>query len=60
MERLAADGQLAIYKHDGYWQCMDTYRELQMLNQQWTTGHAPWTRWWGDEGHATTRLKRSA
>jgi glucose-1-phosphate cytidylyltransferase len=60
LERLAADGQLAIYKHDGYWQCMDTYRELQMLNQQWTTGQAPWTRWWGDARHATTRLKRSA
>lgn len=60
MERLAADGELGIYKHDGYWQAMDTYRELQMLNQQWSAGRAPWTRWWRDEGNATPRLKRSA
>jgi len=59
LERLAADGELAIFKHDGYWQCMDTYREQQMLNQQWATGRAPWTRWW-TEGHATTSLKRPA
>jgi glucose-1-phosphate cytidylyltransferase len=60
LERLATEGQLGIYKHHGYWQAMDTYRELQMLNQQWSAGRAPWTRWWGDEGHATARLQRSA
>lgn len=60
LERLVADDELAIFKHDGYWQAMDTYRELQMLNQQWASGQAPWTRWWGDEGYAATRLKRPA
>ncbi len=46
LERLAADGQLAVFKHDGYWQCMDTMRDLQSLNEQWALGRAPWKRWW--------------
>ena len=40
--RLAADGQLSIYKHRGFWACMDTQRDLEFLNKLWTSGQAPW------------------
>jgi glucose-1-phosphate cytidylyltransferase len=39
---LAQRGQLAAYRHDGFWQCMDTYREMLALNQIWARGDAPW------------------
>ncbi len=42
MERLAAEKQLAVYKHIGYWRCMDTYRDLEALNHDWTSGHPGW------------------
>ncbi len=42
MERLAAEKQMAVYKHSGYWRCMDTYRDLEALNQDWTSGHPGW------------------
>lgn len=42
---LARDGQLAAYKHDGFWQPMDTLREKNMLNNLWNTGKAPWKVW---------------
>jgi glucose-1-phosphate cytidylyltransferase len=45
LARLARDGQLAVYQHEGFWQCMDTYREAQMLNEMWNTGKAPWVVW---------------
>ncbi|BBO66723.1 glucose-1-phosphate cytidylyltransferase [Desulfosarcina alkanivorans] len=35
LERLAADGELMVYRHPGFWQCMDTYRDLQLLNNLW-------------------------
>ena len=44
LEDMAARGQLAVYKHDGFWQCMDTYRELQHLNDLWASGHVPWAK----------------
>jgi glucose-1-phosphate cytidylyltransferase len=40
--RLAADGQLSMYKHDGFWHCMDTQRDRDMLNNIWEAGQAPW------------------
>jgi glucose-1-phosphate cytidylyltransferase len=40
--RLAADGQLSIYKHRGFWACMDTQRDLEHLNKLWASGDAPW------------------
>ncbi|TME47406.1 MAG: glucose-1-phosphate cytidylyltransferase [Chloroflexi bacterium] len=46
LERLAAEGQLGVYKHDGYWQPMDTYRDMQLLNEQWKSGRAPWVSQW--------------
>jgi len=42
LERLTREGQLKAYCHDGFWQCMDTYREQQMLDQLWRSGNAPW------------------
>lgn len=41
LERLAADGELMVHRHEGFWQCMDTYRDLQRLEQAWASG-APW------------------
>ncbi len=46
LERMAEDGELAVYKHSGYWQPMDTFRDTQLLNEQWNSGHAPWVRRW--------------
>lgn len=45
MERLAVEGQLRAYLHDGFWQCMDTYREQQLLERIWRSGQAPWKKW---------------
>lgn len=42
LERLAADGELMAYKHLGFWQCMDTLRDAERLNQFWASGMAPW------------------
>ena len=42
LERLAAEGQLAMYPHKGFWQCMDTLRDAQTLNAMWSKGKAPW------------------
>jgi glucose-1-phosphate cytidylyltransferase len=45
MERLAADGQLMAYKHDSFWQCMDTLREKHLLQSMWDSGTPPWKLW---------------
>jgi glucose-1-phosphate cytidylyltransferase len=45
LERLAADGQLAAYRHDGFWHCMDTLRDVQLLEKIWSEGDAPWKVW---------------
>jgi glucose-1-phosphate cytidylyltransferase len=45
LEHLAADRQLAAYKHDSFWQCMDTLRDLRLLESLWQGGHAPWMTW---------------
>ena len=45
MQNLAKLGELATYKHEGFWQSMDTYRELELLNNFWRTGKAPWKVW---------------
>ena len=42
LERLARDGELAIFRHNGFWHCMDTYRDMEQLNEIWATGNAPW------------------
>ena len=45
METLAKEGKLGIYKHTGFWQCMDTQRDRIKLEQLWQDGSAPWKRW---------------
>jgi glucose-1-phosphate cytidylyltransferase len=45
LKALAAQGQLMAYRHTGYWQCMDTYREQQLLANLWNSGQAPWKVW---------------
>lgn len=45
LQRLARDGELGVYVHDGFWQPMDTYRELKLLDQYWESGTAPWKVW---------------
>ena len=45
MERLAAQGQLAAYRHTGFWKCMDTLRDKNALNELWARGQAPWKCW---------------
>ena len=42
LEKLAEDGELVAYRHDGYWQCMDTYRDWLLLEDLWQSGDAPW------------------
>ncbi len=45
LERLAAEKQIAAYKYNGFWQCMDTKREMDKLNSMWNAGKAPWKVW---------------
>lgn len=45
LERLAMDGQLAAYRHDRFWQCMDTLRDKRLLEGLWQTNKAPWKIW---------------
>jgi glucose-1-phosphate cytidylyltransferase len=42
LERLAADGSLAAFRHEGYWRCLDTYKDAVVLEQEWESGAAPW------------------
>ncbi len=44
MSRLAQDGQLMAFKHEGFWQCMDTLRDKELLQKLWKTGRAPWVQ----------------
>jgi glucose-1-phosphate cytidylyltransferase len=45
LERLTRDGQLAVYRHPGFWQCMDTVRDMKYLNDLWDKGTPPWRIW---------------
>jgi glucose-1-phosphate cytidylyltransferase len=45
MERLAADNQLVAYRHEGFWQCMDTMRDMRLLQSLWRSSSAPWKVW---------------
>ena len=45
MEKAAVQGELMAFKHDGYWQCMDTKREMDKLEELWESGKAPWKSW---------------
>jgi len=45
MNKLASDGQLMAFEHDGFWQPMDTLREKYLLEKYWESGEAPWKKW---------------
>jgi len=45
LERLSIDRRLAAYKHEGFWQCMDTLRDVRLVEGHWQSGAAPWKRW---------------
>ena len=45
LERLASEGQLGAYRHPGFWDCMDTYKDALILNDLWASGEAPWKVW---------------
>lgn len=45
LERLAREGQLIAYRHDDFWQCMDTVRDVRLLEDLWNGGDAPWKLW---------------
>jgi glucose-1-phosphate cytidylyltransferase len=45
LEKIASLGELKAYKHEGFWQCMDTQRDKQKLEELWASGKAPWRKW---------------
>jgi len=45
LPELAKKKQLAVYAHGGYWQCMDTVRDMELLNAEWNVGNSPWKIW---------------
>lgn len=45
LAQMAADGQLSAFRHEGFWQPMDTFRESKLLNDLWDSGSAPWKVW---------------
>ncbi|MBF0483591.1 MAG: glucose-1-phosphate cytidylyltransferase [Candidatus Omnitrophica bacterium] len=45
LQKLAADGELKVHAHKGFWQCMDTYRDYVYLQELWKKGNASWKRW---------------
>ncbi len=45
LENLAKDGELMVYRHDGFWKCMDTQRDRMQLEELWREGRAPWRIW---------------
>lgn len=50
LQQLAQEGKLGVYKHKGFWQCMDTQRDRGLLEGLWGSGNAPWAIWDKNEG----------
>jgi glucose-1-phosphate cytidylyltransferase len=48
LERLAGAGELRAFRHTGFWECMDTYKDAVALNDLWASGQAPWRLWAGE------------
>ncbi|GAB4230499.1 MAG: glucose-1-phosphate cytidylyltransferase [Stanieria sp.] len=62
LERLAREGQLMAYKHDSFWQCMDTLRDKRRLESLWSSGQAPWKTWEENNentGNGSQRIHRN-
>ncbi|MBL0344713.1 NTP transferase domain-containing protein [Candidatus Villigracilis affinis] len=45
LEKISAEGQLVAYRHENFWQCMDTLRDVHLLEKLWQEGKAPWKLW---------------
>ncbi len=45
LHRLALDGEISIFKHDGFWMAIDTYKDIEKVNGLWNTGESPWKLW---------------
>ncbi len=50
LDRLARAGELRAHRHEGFWECMDTYKDAVALNDMWAAGAAPWRLWGQDAG----------
>lgn len=46
LRNAAVAGEMSAFRHEGFWQCMDTPREHTLLNEMWESGSAPWTKFW--------------
>jgi glucose-1-phosphate cytidylyltransferase len=57
---LAAEGRLRAHRHEGFWDCMDTYKDAVVLNDLWARGDAPWTAWGetGSPAETAPRVRR--
>jgi glucose-1-phosphate cytidylyltransferase len=55
LRRLAAEGQLNGFRHPGFWECMDTYKDAVVLNDLWGKGHPPWAVWERDAAGSGAR-----
>jgi glucose-1-phosphate cytidylyltransferase len=61
LERLASAGELRAYRHEGFWDCMDTYKDAVALNDLWASGDAPWRLWAQDgEGRPSGEVESGA
>jgi len=64
LQRLAAAGELRAYRHEGFWECMDTYKDAVALNDLWAAGRAPWRLWEQEprasDGQATPASERAS
>jgi glucose-1-phosphate cytidylyltransferase len=60
LEGLAEDGELSVYRHDGFWQCADTVRDVELLRSLWDSGDAPWRVWEDRKQHADEHPGRRA
>jgi len=49
LQKLAKKEEVAVYRHDGFWQCMDTYKEVEEFNRQWNLNNRPWVVWENDD-----------
>jgi glucose-1-phosphate cytidylyltransferase len=56
LERLAGEGELRAHRHEGFWECMDTYKDAVALNDMWAGGAAPWCTW-DSEHHASAAAR---
>jgi len=54
MQRMINEGRVWSHRYDGFWQCMDTYREMCLLNEMWAKGSAPWQVWQECNGNRLT------